>query len=142
MTVPEMLSLNNKITQKTSFLITDSTLVVSLCVNLATPTTIRKRLRNKILQLKLITGKLSNRNENVKLSETLFVVIGLSFAFWLPAITMYTVMALCVERASEILLRITTVLLFANSLVNPIVYSYRMPMFKAAMKKLFKSTAN
>ena len=42
----------------------------------------------------------------------------------------------------SILLWIADILQFANSLVNPIVYSYRMPMFKVAMKKLFKNRAN
>ena len=140
MTVPEILSLDNKLTQKTSFLITNSTLFVCLCVILATYMTIRKRLRNTNPAVEAHNRK--TIEQNVKLSKTLFVVIGLSFTFWLPVITMYTVMAFCVECASEILMWIAPILLFANSLVNPIVYSYRMPMFKAAMRKLFKNTAN
>ena len=133
-------TLNNKIAKKTSFLIINSMLFVCLCVILTTYMTIRKRLRNTNPAIEAHNRK--TIEQNVKLSKTLFVVIGLSFTFWLPGITMYTVMAFCVECASEILMWIATVLQFANSLVNPIVYSYRMPMFKSAMKKLFKNTAN
>ena len=140
MTVPKILSLDNKITWKTSFLITTSTLVVSLCVILATYMTIRKRLQNTNPAVEAHNRK--TIEQNMKLSKTLFVVVGLSFAFWFPVITMYTVMAFCVECATEILRWIASILLFANSLVNPIVYSYRMPMFKGAMKKLFKKKAN
>ena len=97
MTVPEILSLDNKITKNTSLLIKNSTLVVCLCVVLATYMTIRKRLRNTNPAVEAHNRK--TIEQNAKLSKTLFVVIGLSFAFWLPVITMYTVMALYVECA-------------------------------------------
>ena len=138
-------TLNNKITKKTSFLIINSMLFVCLCVILATYMTIRKRLRNTNPAVEAHNRK--TIEQNVKLSKTLFVVIGLSFAFWLPAIIMYSTLGLKVEDDADetiksILLWIADILQFANSLVNPIVYSYRMPMFKATMKKLFKNRAN
>ena len=137
----DMLSVYNIIPQKTSFLVVNSKFFICLCVIFATYMTIRNRLRNTNPAVEAHNRK--TIEQNVKLSKTLFVVIGLSFAFWLPAITMYIVMAFCIECASEILMWIATVLHFANSLVNPIVYCYRMPMFKAAMNKLFKiNTAN
>ena len=59
---------------------------------------------------------------------------------------MYSTLVLKVEyedvTIKSILLWIADILQFANSLVNSIVYSYRMPMFKATMKKLFKNRAN
>ena len=133
-----------KITNKTSFLIINSMLFVCLCVILATYMTIRNRLRNTNPAVEAHNRK--TIEQNVKLSKTLFVVIGLSFAFWLPAIIMYSTLVLKVEYADEtiklILVWIADILQFGNSLVNPIVYSYRMPMFKATMKKLFKNRAN
>ena len=137
----EFLSLNNKITKKTSFLIIDSMLFVCLCVILATYMTIRKRLRNTNPAVEAHNRK--TIEQNVKLSKTLFAVIGLSYALWLPAIVLYTIVAFEAEYASEtttlILMWTVDILHFGNSLVNPIVYSYRMPIFKATMKKLFKS---
>ena len=70
----------------------------------------------------------------------MFVVIGLSFAFWIPAITMYTIMVFCGKCISETFMLIATVLHFANALVNPIMYGCRKSMFKLAIKKLLRNT--
>ena len=80
---------------------------------------------------------------NIKLSKTLFIVIGLLFGLWLPAISVYTIKRICHDCLTGTFyvhaVSIATVLHFANSLANPIVYSYRMSMFKAALKKLLRS---
>ena len=137
-------TLNDEIARRISFLIGKSMLFVCLCVILAAYMAIRKRLQNTNPAVDAHNRK--TIEQNVKLSKTLFVVIGLSFAFWLPAIIMYSTLVLKVEYDDEtiksILLWIADILQFANSLVNPIVYSYRMPMFKATMEKLFKNRAN
>ena len=137
-------TINDKIARRISFLIGKSMLFVCLCVILAAYMTIRKRLQNKNPAVEAHNRKTTE--QNVKLSKTLFVVIGLSFACWLPVIIMYSTLVLKVEYANvtikSILLWIADILQFANSLVNPIVYSYRMPLFKATMKKLFKNRAN
>ena len=139
-----LFTLNDKIAKKTSFLIINSLLFVCLCVILATCMTIRKRVRNTNPAVEAHNRK--TIEQNAKLSKTLFVVICLSFAFWLLAIIMYSTFVFKVEYADvtikSILLWIADILQFANSLVNPIVYSYRMPLFKATMKKLFKNRAN
>lgn len=126
----------------TSFSFTISTLFICLCLVLATYMTIRTRLRNT---LPVCTGETQNRKlieQNIKLSKTLFIVTGLSFGFWLPAITVYSISVICRDcltgTAYVHALSISTILHFANSLVDPIVYSYRMPMFKAALKKLLR----
>ena len=137
-------ALNNTIAKRISLLIGKSMLFVCLCVILATYMTIRKRLQNTNPAVEAHNRK--TMEQNVKLSKTLFVVIGLSFVCWLPVIIMYITLVLNVEYADvtlkSILLWIADILQFANSLVNPIVYSYRMPMFKATMKKLFKNRAS
>ena len=81
-------TLDNKIGKKTSFLIINSMLLAYLCVILAKYMTIRKRLRNTNPAVKAHNRK--TIEQNVELSKTLFVVICLSFAFWLPAIIMYS----------------------------------------------------
>ena len=126
----------NKIT---SYLLINSTFVICLCVILATYMTIRKRLGNTNPTVE--PHKRKTIEQNIKFSKTMFLVIGLSFAFWIPGITMYTIMVFCDKWVSGTFMLIATVLHYANSLVNPIVYSYRMPMFKLAIKKLFKNTA-
>ena len=139
-TTVELLSIyNDKISELISFLIMNSVCFIALVVILVSYMAIRKKLRNTNPAVEAHNRK--TIEQNVKLSKTMFVVIGLSFVFWLPGITMFTIKLFCNECVSEILLSIAIVLLMANSLVNPIVYSYRMPMFKEAMKKLFKNTA-
>ena len=136
----ELLSIyTDKVIELISRLIVDSAFLIALCVIVASYMAIRKKLRNTNPPVEAHNRKAIE--QNVKLSKTMFVVIGLSFAFWLPGITVYTIMGICNECVSEILLSIAVILLRANSLVNPIVYSYRMPIFKEAMKKLFKNTA-
>ena len=81
-------TLNNKIAKKTSFLIINSMLLACLCVILATYMTIRKRVRSTNPAVKAHNRK--TIQQNVKLPKTLFVAIGLSFAFWLPVIMMYS----------------------------------------------------
>ena len=127
----------------TSFSFTSCTLFICLCLVCATYMTIRTRLRSTP---PVCTAETQNRKlvqHNIKLSKTLFIVTGLSFGFWLPAITVYTILGICRDcltgTSNVHALSIATVLHFANSLVNPIVYSYRMPMFKVALKKLLRN---
>ena len=111
-------------------------LFTSLFVMLAAYMTVRKRMNSPH---PLLEGE--NRKtveQNVKLSKTLFVVIGLSFSLWLPTIIMYTILAFCLKCASLYLIWFVTILSLANSVVNPFVYCYKMPAFKAAIKRLFR----
>ena len=113
-----------------------SLLFTTLFVMLSAYMTVRKRLNSPH---PILEGQ--NRKtiqQNVKLSKTLFVVIGLSFSFWLPTIIMYTIVAFCLKCANLYLIWLVTILSLANSLVNPFVYSYKMPAFKAAIKRLFR----
>lgn len=72
----------------------------------------------------------------VKLSKTLFIVIGLSFAFWFAAVVLYTLVDLCFNCIPTDVMWIGTALHLCNSLVNPITYSYRMPIFRKTLKRL------
>ena len=72
----QFLTLNKKIPKKTSFLIINLTLFFCLCVILATYMAIRKHLRNTNPAVEAHNRK--TIEQNVKLSKTLFVVIGLS----------------------------------------------------------------
>lgn len=129
--------------QLTSFSFTSGTLLICLCLVLATYMTIKTRLRSTHPVWAAETQNRKLIEHNIKLSKTLFIVIGLSFGFWLPAITVYTILGICHDCHTRTpyvhALSIATVLHFANSLVNPIVYSYRMPMFKTTLKKLLRN---
>ncbi|KAK2564943.1 Adenosine receptor A2a [Acropora cervicornis] len=127
--------INGSVSFKSALSTIISLLFASLIVTLAAYMKVRKRLNSPH---PLLEGQ--NREtveQNVKLSKTLFVVIGLSFSFWLPTIILYTILAFCLNCANLYLLWLVTILSLANSVVNPFVYCYKMPAFKAAMKRLF-----
>ncbi len=108
--------------------------VALLCLMVVCTTSIMLRFRlqtREIHQSRIM-------QQNIKLSKTLFVVIGLSFAFWLPGIVVNSVMVFCFECVPLELMMIGIALLLGNSIVNPVVYSCRMPMFKTALKRLLK----
>ena len=100
---------------------------------------IRNRLRRTLPIFESQNRK--NMERNIKLSKTLFIVISASLICWLPAALLYTVVRLCpsciLDSPKRLIMLIVLVLHLANSVVNPVLYSYRMPMFKEALRKLF-----
>ena len=80
-----------------------------------------------------------NLERNVKLSKTVFLVIALSFACWVPAIILYVIhYVFCKECIPAEVVLVGTVLHFANSLVNPITYTCRLSIFKKTLNRLLK----
>ena len=81
-------------------------------------------------------------NRERKLTVTLFTVTSLSLLLWLPyvIITFLFFATDILSSFSEIalfrLLRVSVVLLYANSFFNPILYTMRMPGFRRALKVL------
>ena len=79
-----------------------------------------------------------------RLTKSLFLVTVVSMVTWLPSV------ALTVPTASEALIKISSdyvfnhvlnclgLLIFANSMVNPIIYSFKMPVFRQATLRLFR----
>ena len=77
-----------------------------------------------------------------KLTKTLFIVTLVSLLMWLP-ITIYSLLLSTFKsflpwRVIRHLYQASTVLFFANSLINPILYAIRMPDFKRALISLFR----
>ena len=72
--------------------------------------------------------------QNKKLSKTLCIVTFFSLVCWSP----FIVMALAIENSLNLfhsnLVLLFKVMQYGNSLVNPIVYSFRMPLFKSEIK--------
>ena len=64
------------------------------------------------------------------------MVIALSLLFWLPAFAVYIGRDICKRCFHPYVIWTVNVLHLANSLVNPFVYSFRMPVFKEALEKL------
>ena len=132
----EVLKSSEIISEKSSNLVINSLFFTSLVVVLGAYLTIRKRLNspNHLVEAK-------NRRtveQNVKLSKSLFFVIGLSFACWLPSIVVFIRFPFCSDCDREILDWTTLIISLANSLVNPVVYCFKMPAFKSTMRKLLR----
>ena len=116
---------------------------ITFLISLSVVSTSYIIIRNHLKRTRPIFDSQSTRNmdRNIKLSKTLFIVTGLSLICWLPAVLLYIITDVCRNCLLNVktLMLIVTVLHLANSVVNPFVYSYRMPMFKDALRKLFRA---
>lgn len=85
-----------------------------------------------------------NTAQDRKLTVSLFLVTAVSLATWLPSralqgafwLRLSSVTSLSFGTSSRMVIS-TSLLLFANSLVNPIIYSFRMPRYRQAIVRLF-----
>ena len=96
---------------------------------------IRTRLN---LRAPIIDGAHNRQNEqqqNAKLSRTMFIVITASLSFWVPGIVVYCTHYLCFKCVPSLVFQIFNLFSLANSLVNPVIYSFRIPMFKEIFKR-------
>ena len=73
---------------------------------------------------------------SARLSRTLFGVFAISFLLWLPLLVVYTAEDFCPRCIPRVLERVVHALRVANSMVNPLVYSFKMPAFKIALGRL------
>ncbi|XP_073237854.1 adenosine receptor A2a-like [Porites lutea] len=87
------------------------------------------------------TGHNRQDNErNAKLSRTLFIVIGASVIFWFPGLVVYLISLFFTpgQHSTIFIFLFSTMLHVTNSLVNPVIYSLRMPVFREAFKRVKK----
>mgnify|MGYP002259951469 FL=1 len=73
---------------------------------------------------------------NARLSRTLFSVFAISFLLWLPAVVVYITKNFCQRCIPLVLEESVNSLRLANSMVNPLVYSFKLPAFKNALGRL------
>ena len=79
-----------------------------------------------------------NTERNLKLSKTMLIVTALSFSCWIPSAILYTVVDACLGCVPSEVRWIGTILHLGNSIVNPIAYSCRMPIFRKTLNRLLK----
>ena len=97
---------------------------------------IRNRLRNTSVE---IAPQINRPTEhNLRLSRTMFLVIAASLVFWLPAFVVYTLRDFCQQCIPLSVHWFVNALHLANSMVNPFVYTFRMPIFKDALKNFWR----
>ena len=131
-----MLSVVEVLSPTYAYVPINGTILSSLCVVCASYMIIRTRVRRTPLIFD--NQRRRNMERNIKLSNTLFIMISLSLICWLPATVTYTLPKWCQKCMSRIVMLVSLVLQIANSIVNPVVYCYRMPIFKEELKRCFK----
>ena len=77
-----------------------------------------------------------NIQQNLKLSRTLFIMITASLLFWIPSLVVYVTNVVCSTCVPLLVFQIFNLFRLANSLVNPIIYSFRIPMFRETFKRM------
>ena len=76
-------------------------------------------------------------NRQRKLAVTLFIMTTVSLLLWLPYVISTFLSLTVIHSLSS--LKLSFILLYhTNSLVNPIIYTTRMPEFRKALLKIFK----
>ena len=112
-----------------------SVLFISLMVICASYLTIRSRLHCPTPELEVYRQR--STSHNLRVSRTFFIVIAVSLVFWLPAFILLTIKDFC-SCFTPLVVWLVNGLHFANSMINPIVYSFRMPIFKDALTKCYR----
>ena len=75
--------------------------------------------------------------KTLRMSRTFFIVIAVSLIFWLPSSVLGFIRDFC-SCLSPVPAWCVTVLALGNSIANPLVYSFRMPIFQDALKKFWR----
>ena len=97
---------------------------------------IRTRLRRRVPAIHQNNKQTQDEEKDMKLSRTLFIVIAASFVCWLPSSVLYFIYAFCECKFPVLLLYSGTLFNIASSIVNPVIYSFRMTFFEETLKKL------
>ena len=113
-----------------------SIILLCLLIICASYLIIRKRLNRRVPVLDMVRNRQNRAEQNTKLSKTLFIVIAVSLTCWIPAIVIYCTHILCSKCLPSFLVHTTTTFSLANSLINPIIYSLRMPVFRKTLTRM------
>lgn len=97
---------------------------------------IRRRLNCRVPPIDTALKRQSGLRQSTKLSCTLFIVVAASLVFWLPSIIISVLYFLRSFPFPKLLGYSVTLLYLANSAVNPIIYSFRIPIFKETLKRI------
>ena len=125
-----------KLARETVHVVVHFCLFISFVMICASYLKIRTRLSSTAPEVAVVNRR-QTAEYNLRLSRTLFVVIALSLLFWLPAFAVYIGRDICKRCFHPYVIWTVNVFHLANSLVNPFVYSFRMPVFKEALEKLW-----
>ena len=97
---------------------------------------IRTRLNCTVPAIYGAHNRQNEQQKNAKLAKTMFLVITASLLFWIPSIVVYCIHYRCSKCVPLLAFHICNFFRLANSLVNPIIYSFRIPMFRETFKRV------
>ena len=98
---------------------------------------IRKRLNNRNRYINTTQNR-QILEQNIKLFKTFFTVICASVVCLAPSVSFYIFSCFHPALFAGFLKYIFVLLNQSNSLVNPMIYSFRMPIFRKTLKQLKK----
>ncbi|XP_078375715.1 somatostatin receptor type 5-like [Oculina patagonica] len=130
------LALHNKISLVYWSIVLSSVTVVTLITICVSYLAIRTRLNCRVPAIDSAQNRHNGPDQNRKFSRTLFIVIAVSLVCFLPICVGYLIHILYSECVSVPIFYVFNILYLANSLVNPIIYSFRMPMFRETLKRM------
>ena len=107
---------------------------LSLIVICACYVAIRAKLSSS--RLVSVASKDNSLEQNKKLSRTLFIVIGASLVCWGSSSVASFVFHYCFRCYTRSVYYSFYIFHLGNSLVNPIIYSFRFPMFRETLRKM------
>ena len=103
-----------------------SALFVSLLVICGSYPALRNRLHYAAPEMEVHNRR--STEHNLRLSSTFFIAIAFSLVSYLPAFLAYTIRTFCEPCISLTGVFIAKTLHLANSMLNPFLYSFRMPI--------------
>ena len=110
--------------------------ILALMVICASYLAIRRKLNCRVPAIETAHNRQNGLQQNTKLSKTLFIVIAASLICWFPSTLGYFIDHLC-SKCLPLPLRYSfPVLYLANSVVNRFIYSFRIPIFREALKRM------
>ena len=72
--------------------------------------------------------------QSAELSRTQFIIITASLLFWIPCVVVYSTHDLCSKCFPLVIPNIINIFRLTSSLLNPVIYSYRLPVFREIFK--------
>jgi len=106
--------------------------LVTICVSYLA---IRRKLNCRFPAIDDVHNRQNEQQQKAKLSRTLFLVITASLFFWFPSVIVYRTYYLCFKCVPLLVFHIFNLFRLANSFINPIIYSFKIPIFKAIFKR-------
>ena len=119
----------------TYWIIADGCVMVLCLVTISVSyLTIRTKRNSRAPVMDTTQNRENESQKNAKLSRTLFIVTTAYLLFWIPGIVVNSTLYLCLNYVLLLVFQILNIFHLANSLVNPIIYSFRIPMFRETFK--------